>query len=205
MIVAIANQQCSTEASPVADQLAMMRAGEGCSVLLINGDSGHSAAARNDHRIRSEVPTRSISGKGMQPELENLSPRYHDIVIDTEGRDSMGSRSALAAASVAVIAVQPAHLDAGLIAKLIERIAMARESNAHLRVLFVLTGVRAEPDAHEMARVNELVAQVPDARLANTVIHAQNMLHDGVTFDHWPDDAKAGGEMSALYREVFKT
>ena len=101
---------------------------------------------------------RAISAKGLQPELEHLVHCYHDIVIDSEGRDSMGSRSALIAARVLVVPLDGV-VDGAAQAGLARRIAHARSVNPDLRVLLA-TDTQAAP-AHALA------AQIPAARVVS--------------------------------------
>ncbi|WP_373989002.1 hypothetical protein [Duganella sp. BuS-21] len=68
-------------------------------------------------------------------------------MIDTEGRDTAGSRAAL-----------------------IARLNSARMFNPGLRVLFVLVGVAGTPSDEERAAVRGYVARVMSATLASTII-----------------------------------
>ncbi|MET3133379.1 chromosome partitioning protein [Oxalobacteraceae bacterium GrIS 1.11] len=139
------------EKSALAARLAAERALVGRKVLLLGADASGATAPGV---ATPGVVTRSISAKGLQPELEHLSSCYHDIVIDTEDRDSLGSRSALNAARVVVVPLVCCDGEAGLI----ERIAKARRFNPGLRVLLVLG---ATPDV----RAHALAARIPDATL----------------------------------------
>ncbi|MGK5077992.1 cobyrinic acid ac-diamide synthase [Janthinobacterium sp. HLX7-2] len=135
------------EKSIVAGRLAASRALAGRKVLLLDADPRQRALAQAStmhcggmHSSVSQprLMARAISAKGLQPELEHLVSCYHDIVIDSEGRDSMGSRSALAAARVLVVALDGAA-DAAAQESLVHRIARARSVNPALRVLLVTT------------------------------------------------------------------
>jgi len=112
MIIAITDERGGTAKSIIAGRLAASRALAGHKVLLLDADprQGAMEQARNLHDCamhgsvtRPRLMARAISAKGVQPELEHLVHCYHDIVIDSEGRDSMGSRSALIAARVLVV------------------------------------------------------------------------------------------------------
>ena len=143
MIIAITDERGGMEKSIVAGRLAASRALAGRKVLLLDADprQGALAQARSLHGAgmagstsQPRLMARAISAKGLQPELEHLVHCYHDIVIDSEGRDSMGSRSALVAARVLVVALDgPA--DSTAQQGLARRIAHARSLNPALRVL----------------------------------------------------------------------
>lgn len=82
MIIAIANENDGAEKSMLASSLAALRALDGRKVLLIDADPHKFSLAWSSVRdaagIRPKVPARAIGGKGLQPELENLIPRYDD-------------------------------------------------------------------------------------------------------------------------------
>ncbi len=212
MIITIANEKGGTEKSILANNLATLRAMDGRIVLLVDADPQKSSLTWSSERsaagIKPKVPARAISGKGLQPELENLTLRYNDIVIDTEGRDSMGSRSALIAARIVIIPIQPDQMDPASEKKLIMRIDKARLVNPRLRVLFVIACVQDDPSLQELASVRSLVAKVAAATLANTVIHEQAAIRcafdEGLSISEYqPADKRASAEMMNLYREVF--
>ena len=165
MIIAITDERGGLEKSIVAGRLAASRALAGRKVLLLDADprQGALAQARNmrdgalhDSVQRPRLMARAISAKGLQPELEHLVHCYHDIVIDSEGRDSMGSRSALIAARVLVVPLD-GIVDGAAQAGLARRIAHARSFNPGLRVLLV-----AETQA---AAAHALATQIPAARV----------------------------------------
>ena len=167
MIIAITDERGGMEKSILAGRLAASRALARRKVLLLDADprQGAMAQARNMHDgamhgslTRPRLMARAISAKGLQPELEHLVNCYHDIVIDSEGRDSMGSRSALIAARVLVVPLDGVA-DGDARAGLARRIAHARSVNPDLRVLLA-TDAQAAP-AHALA------AQIPSARVVS--------------------------------------
>ncbi|MGZ3159599.1 MAG: AAA family ATPase, partial [Burkholderiaceae bacterium] len=149
MIIVIATENGGIEKSILSNNMATLRAMDGRKVLLIDGDQQKNSYAwgrtRHEADIKPSVTTLSISAKGLQPELENLTPHYNDIVIDAEGRDCMASRSALIMAKTAIIPIRPDLLDQACEEKLIARLATARLFNPCLRVLSVMTCVGDAP------------------------------------------------------------
>ncbi len=161
MIITITDEYGGMEKSILAGRLAASRALAGRKVLLLDADPHHATlrqvnqAHQQADGARPGIVARAISAKGLQPELEHLVTCYHDIVIDTEGRDSMGSRSALIAARVVIIPIDGSHSDASSRARLVQRITYARLFNPGLRVLVV---------ADETTPViSELVQRIPAA------------------------------------------
>jgi chromosome partitioning protein len=125
---------------------------------------------------------------GMRSGLESLQSHYNDIFIDTEGCDTLDSRSALIAARLAVVPIHVDEVDLVRQYKLIDRLNSARMFNPGLRVVFVIVGGAADPSREELAAVRAYVAQVMSATLAGTVIHAPGAM---------------AADMGVLYREVF--
>jgi chromosome partitioning protein len=188
MIVAIANQSGGAGKTIIANNLALLRTRAGRRVVLVDTDPkagscawcGELAAAG----VQPRVASRAITGRTLVNDLELLRTRYNDIVIDTEGRDTIESRAALIAARLVVVPVTPEQADLTSQYKLIARLNSARMFNPGLRVLFVL--VAADPSDDERAAVRAYASRVMSATLASTVIHGQ-----------------APADMDALYREVF--
>ncbi len=214
MIVAIANEHVGSGKSILADNLATLCALAGRNVLLVDNAAQRKSflwsVERRAAGIVPKVPVRAISGKGLQPELENLSLRYKDIVIDTEGRDSMGSRSALIAARVVIIPMRARKIDLERQETLIKRIEAARLINPHLRVLVVISRAQHDIPIADINAVKLFVARIPSAVLTETIIHEAVAL--GVAFDEGRSisecrsaDNPAVAEMQSIYREVFES
>lgn len=142
MIIAIADAAGNARKSILAARLSLMQKQSGRLVVLVDNDPQHVSLTLEKNRCdRIQFPrvdVRAISGKGMQPELENLGCRFQDIVIDTESRDSMGTRAALDAADKAVIVMDGSQLDSVKCDQLISRLMKARVDNPVLRIVLVL-------------------------------------------------------------------
>lgn len=142
MIIAIADVAGNARKSILAARLSLMQKQAGRQVVLVDNDPQHLSLTleknRSDRTQFPRVDVRAISGKGMQPELENLGCRFQDIVIDTESRDSMGTRAALDAADKAIIVMDGSQLDSVKCDQLISRLMKARVDNPVLRIVLVL-------------------------------------------------------------------
>lgn len=210
MIVAIANQHGGAGKSVVANNLALLRARAGRKVLLVDTDPRQSSCRWNRERaaagLRPQVAACAITGRGLPQELERLRQRYNDIVIDTEGRDTADSRTALIAARLVLVPVTPGQVDLNSQYQLIARLNAARMFNPGLRVLFV-TVAREDPTPEQAAAVRAYVSRVMAASLAGTVIHAglgvQPRGRGSCVCDDPRCEARAAAEMDALYREVY--
>ncbi|MFZ6655126.1 cobyrinic acid ac-diamide synthase [Undibacterium sp. TJN19] len=212
MIITIANGSGGSAKSILTDNLAALRALAGHKVIVLDNDPGHTSLSwSSERRLHGHCPpvaARSISGKGLQPELENLSCHYHDILIDTESRDCMGSRSALLAAHVALIAIDLENLAQFNEAVLINRIQIARQTNPDLRILVVMTSTEKFPASMDKARIQNFVQQIPAAQLFPGLLHSTAALHcafqGGLSVSEYlPADHAAISEMQDLFSEVF--
>jgi chromosome partitioning protein len=192
MIVAIANQNGGAGKTIIANNLALLRTRSGRRVMLVDTDPKAASCAWCSELaaagVQPRIASRAITGRTLVGDLEMLRSRYNDIVIDTEGRDTVESRAALIAARLVVVPVTPEQADLTSQYKLIARLNSARMFNPGLRVLFVL--VATDPSDDERAAVRAYAARVMSATLASTVIHGQG---------------QAAADMDALYREVFFT
>jgi chromosome partitioning protein len=207
MIIAIADQ-CGTCGRSIGDTLAQLRAGSGRKVLVIDTQPPQPAGAQDRGRlaagVAARVPRRIFAGRSLSAELEQLIPRYQDIVIETDGRDMQG-RAALIAAQLAIVPIQAGQADRNCHYALIARLDAARMFNPGLHVRFVVAAGPAGPSSADMLKIRDYVAQVMSARLCATVIHAHD-IGDGPEAADLPGTGSASSgacEMTELYHDVF--
>ncbi|HTD06823.1 cobyrinic acid ac-diamide synthase [Undibacterium sp.] len=212
MIVTIANESGGATKSILADNLAALRTMAGRKVLLLDNDPQHPSVNWSCERQVSgnhpPVAARPITGKGLQPELENLAYRYNDIVIDTESRDSLGSRSALTAAHVVIIPVDLDLLEKMNEEKMLARIGTARQFKPRLRILVVITCSEPLPCGQRIAIVRNFASKIAGAQLFPIVIHSGRALRqafrDGLSICECRSAGQAAiSEMQELCSEVF--
>jgi chromosome partitioning protein len=213
MIISIAATSNGIEKSIFACNLAAQRTRAGHRTLLIDGDSQKStmlwSIERCEAGIRPQQPTRAVTAKGLLPELENLLPRYKDIVIDAETRDCLASRSALVAARKLVVLVQHRDFDAGRQEAIFKQIEAARLCNPGLQVRFVIIAGAGDVPEQSVMAVRAVVARIPAASLSSTIIHPTPALRDAFSTgmsipEFFCSDDIAHKEMEKLYREVFE-
>ncbi|GGX76305.1 cobyrinic acid ac-diamide synthase [Massilia dura] len=152
MIVTVVSEGACDAKLALAERLAAQRTLSGRKVLLVDADS-------QPHPPLPQ-PARTVCGKGVEAELENLGMRFQDIVVDADGRDSLGSRAALIAAGVVVVPSDALQGDPARTARLAERIGNARLFNPGLRIVIVPCG---SGDAHAAIALH---ARLPGAELA---------------------------------------
>jgi chromosome partitioning protein len=83
----------------LAVNLAVLRAGQGHEVLLVDGDEQGSASLFS--QLRAELHGQcgytavGLHGAAVRTQVRQLAPKYRDIVIDVGGRDTGSLRAAL--------------------------------------------------------------------------------------------------------------
>ena len=187
MIVTVAGHRGAACHAAFASMLAQLRAEDGRKVLLLDADPAHA----QQPAAASRVPTRVLAERRLQDEIEDLVPRYQDIMIDIDLGAARESRPALIAAALALVPLEPGHADVDADYGLVARINSARMFNPGLRVIFVVVDGSGHPSPEQMGALRNLVAHVMAARLAATVIHAAGA------------NPPAAEDMASLYREVF--
>ena len=212
MIVAVVNEKGGVGKSTLAVNLAAARARAGRDVLLIDTDPQGSALAWSGERdaagVAPRIPSLGKTGKGLAAELQDLSRRYQDIVIDTGGRDSPETRTALVAANLVLVPTQPSQADLWSLEKLAGLIEQARGFNAALRALAVITRAPTNPAIQDTDAAREFMQSLPALGVAATVIRDRmawrRAFADGLSVAELrPADDKAAAEAAELYREVF--
>ncbi|GGZ07443.1 cobyrinic acid ac-diamide synthase [Pseudoduganella plicata] len=167
MIVTVVNEGVGVAKPALAEHLAALRGLAGRKVLLMDADSH----PHPSHCGKAALPiaARAVCGKGVQAELENLGQRFQDIVVDADGRDSLGSRAALIAAKVVVIPADDLHGDPARAVRLAERIGNALLFNPGLRIVIVPCHGWSGGSCHGAACVTTLLQQ----RLAGAELAGQ--------------------------------
>ena len=212
MIVLVGGEKGGVGKTTLAVNLAAMRSRAGHDVLLIDADKQASAnlwAGIRQEEIRdAPVPCLQKRGKGLAPDIRDLSTRYEDIVIDAGGQDSVELRAALTIADLALFPIQPSLFDAATLETLAELVAQAQAFNTALVAAVVINRASTNPRVTEAAEAKELIADYRDLHLLDVLIRdriifrkaARNGLCVGESKEH---DQAAEAELHALYREVF--
>lgn len=181
MIITIASASSDTTDSLLAANLAALFTQVRHKVLLVDATPQQYVVGWSTRRRAIGnppiVPARRIAGKSMQPELENLALHFDDILIDTESRDCMASRSALVMAHVVVAVVHPDLDGAHGREALIKRLETARLFNPGLRIVVVPVCSVQEScsQAREIARA--FAARLSGARLTDEMLRENAAMH----------------------------
>jgi chromosome partitioning protein len=213
MIALIGGEKGGTGKTTLATNLAAKRALAGRDVLLIDTDAQGSANYWAQSRDESEARPRRVAcvqklGRGLQAEVQDLSRRYQDIVIDAGGRDSVELRAALVVADKAYIPVQPSQFDIWTLDRMDELVGGAQGFNPALRAWVVVSRVSTNPSVREFEDAREILADFPRLALSGAAVRDRiayrKAAREGLCVDELkPRDARASEEIEALYQEVF--
>lgn len=218
MIITIFNEAESAERSILATNLVALRALNHGKAALIDATSPKHSLSWNTRRsaagIRPKIAVHAA--ENLHVELENpisyYRTHYRDIIIDTDGVDSLNSSSALVATNVLVVPAWSHQADLPDQENLIHRIEAVRIFNPALRVLVVdVRTISAFSDAEklESEAASAFAKKILGATLANTVIHewfdARRAFDRGLSlFECDPCNERATAEIADLYQEILE-
>src|SRR5579863_6210452 len=112
MIIAVVNQKGGAGKTTIALNLAAALAAEGKRVLLVDADPQQTA--QDWAAVRSSPPPFQVVGLAkpvLHRDLPQMAADYDHVVIDGAPRNYEVARSAIAAADVVLIPVQPSGAD----------------------------------------------------------------------------------------------
>ncbi len=218
MIVTIFSKDARSDRSILAANLAAHCAREHHGVALLDASAAQHAMnwgkQRNEQRIKPKIAV--FGSLGLRSDLENprsyLRSHYQEIIIDSDGADSLNTDSALLASNVLLIPAWFRQGQSGQREKLIEHLEEVRLFNPALRILVVdMRTISAGSDVEktEAQAAADFADSVSGASLAQTVLHerlgAQRAFDAGLSvFEDEPINECAAAEIGDLYREIVQ-
>ena len=185
MIVTVASNRREVGKSTLAVNAVAIRALAGRSVCLIDIDPRKSSyewsLKRQRSHIQPRIPACAIAGKHLKDTFYKLSSRYNDVLIDTDWRDSMGSRTALEVADIAIVPIALGAESLACLKQMTKRLKAARENNPGLWSIVVLVRAKGTLPAAEFEAIRRHVGNETAMALAETVIREDRSLQ--VAFD----------------------
>jgi len=142
MIIAVLNQKGGAGKTTIATHLAGEFAREGCSVVMIDADPQGSALDWSQRRKEATYPRLfgviGLARETLHLEAPAIARNTDFVIIDGPPRVTALARSALLAADIVLIPVQPSPYDVWASMEMVALVAEARVFRPTLRAAFVI-------------------------------------------------------------------
>lgn len=210
MILVVGNTKGGVGKSTLAVNIAAVLAGQGCDVLLIDGDEQASASTfaelRADRPGVPEFATVKLHGAAIRQQMRQLSEKYDEIVIDCGGRDTGSLRAALTVSHAILIPFQPRSVDLWAGTQIAALISEAREINDGLRACAVLNCADAQGRDNDDAI--EALRGLDGIEALGTIIGRRkafpNAFSEGISVSEQPaKDTKACDELMGVVWAMY--
>ncbi len=215
MIIIVAGVKGGTGKTTIATNFAVMRAKEGCEVLLIDADSQMSSsdfiAVRQDELHDPKITCITSTGRDIKDEISKLEQKYDDVIVDVGGRDSTTLRSSLVVGDVLVVPCLTSQLDVWALEHMDTIVKEAMDLNENLRSIVFLNKVDTNPKINITQETEELISSCNNIKYCDAKISSRiafrRAVAEGISvldLQGVKKDKKAIEEIKKLYNEVFK-
>lgn len=213
MIVIFGGQKGGSGKSTHAMNNAVWRMKAGSDLLIVDVDAQGSANDFRDERdrqgVKPAVECITLAGDGIARQLQALSKRYSDIVVDCPGSNSIELRLAMTVADKLVTPCRPSRFDRNTMVLMSRTIADTRIVNPALRAIAFLNAVSANPLSKRAARARAFITEYCENYELIEPVSMNRVAHEdiselGMSLDELPvRDAQAIAESEAIYKEIW--
>lgn len=175
MILLFGGEKGGTGKSMMAVNIATIMAHENKEVILIDADkqgtTANWVANRDDEEILPRIPCFQKYGAKLYLDIQAISEKYDNVIIDVGGRDTPELRSAMVIADVLFSPLAPALFDAETVPKL-ETIIREIKLNVNKDLKSYAFINKANPYTNEKSDLIEFFNEMESSelKLANTII-----------------------------------
>ena len=205
MIVLIGAQKGGCGKSTIATNLAAVAAQKGRDVVLIDADSqGTSATWAADREGTTAPQVACVQRVGnITATAKELATKYDLVLIDSGGRDSQELRTGLLAANLLIAPFKPSQADLDTVYQLSDVVNQAKDFNADLVAVAVLTMAPTHPANTEIKDSIEYLSE--HIKVLNCLVHERKAYRDALSaglgvIEH--SDKKAKDEITKLYKLI---
>jgi chromosome partitioning protein len=212
MIILVGGEKGGSGKTTIATNLAAMLAEHGRDTLLVDTDPQGSAsfwaeARQEDATIPKNLTTVQKHGRSVGQEIQQLSPRFQDVVIDSGGRDSAELRAAMLIAHVILVPSRPSMYDIHSLALMDRLVGQSQQFNPGLQAFVVVNGASTNVGNADVSDMLEVLEDFDYLKVTGTVLRDRlayrRSAAKGLSVNEFlPRDAKAAEELSGLYEEV---
>ena len=211
MILLVGGIKGGSGKTTVATNLAVMRSLQGHDVLLVDADEQETAAdftiLRNENlETGAGYTSIKLAGAAVRTEIQRLSKKYDDIIIDTGGRDTTSQRAALSISEKIIVPFVPRSFDVWTLERVGLLVKEMRTANSNLEAYTFIN--RADPSGQDNASASDLLKETDSLTLINTPLGTRKAFGNAATkglsvVELKPADTKATEEIETLYRYLF--
>ena len=211
MILTLGNIKGGVGKTTQAVNIAIERAGQGHSVLLIDADEQGTASTFSDVRAdelgETKYHTVKLHGKAVRQQGRALSSNYDYTIIDCGGRDTGGLRASMTFTDKLIIPLAPRSFDLWAIdqmAELVEEVDSVRDG---LEVYCVLN--MADSQGADNKDTIEMLADYPRFEVIETPIVRRKIWANASSaglgiIEYKPTDKKALSEFNDMMEKILK-
>lgn len=212
MIILIGSEKGGTGKTTLAANIAAMRVSAGSDLLLIDTDPQGSASAwaatRSEEENLPRVSSIQKFGKTIAAEVNGLTSKYDDLLIDTGGRNSIELRAAMTVADLLIIPIQASQFDVWTLGVMDKLVLDATAFNSNLIVKVVLTRASTHYAVQETSEAKEILEDdFENLTLSKVIIHDRiayrKAAKTGMSVPELKIEEKASKEVTNLYEEIF--
>jgi chromosome partitioning protein len=214
MIILIGSEKGGTGKTTISTNICSLMVSRGQDVLLIDTDKQGSAstwcALRDENKSVKRVPCVQKFGLGLAGEIQDLSNRYANIIIDAGGRDSVELRSAMTVADKIFIPLQASQFDVWTMAAMDNLLELMKAVNPKLQASVIINRASTHPsvsEAKDMLELsNDLInMKMIDQPIRDRIVYRKAAQRGLSIFEVDNPDTKAVLEFESFYNHIRKS